>query len=76
MTRAAHIPDNEAMSYMLSTLNAGREKGQYFVSFQVMMRPFHSLTEFFFLPPTDDPSYLARLLPWQAREGDPRPRQP
>ena len=56
MTRAAHIPDNEAMSFMLSTLNAELDSGRYFVSFQVM-RPFHSLTEFFFLPPTDDPSY-------------------
>jgi hypothetical protein len=56
LTRAAHIPDNEAMSFMLSTLNPELDKGQYFVSFQVM-RPFHSLTEFFAQPPTDDPAY-------------------
>jgi hypothetical protein len=52
MTRAAHIPDNEAMSFLLSTLNDSRGPGQYFVSFQVM-RPFHSLTEYYAQPDSD-----------------------
>lgn len=56
MTRAAHIPDNEAMSFLLATLVERRAKGQYYVSFQVM-RPFHSLTEYFAQPPSDDPVY-------------------
>lgn len=56
MTRAAHIPDNEAMSFLLATLVNKRNKGQYFVSFQVM-RPFHSLTEFAAQPLTDEPGY-------------------
>lgn len=61
MTRAAHIADNEAMSFLLSTLNDRRELGTYFVTFQVA-RPFHSLTEYFRQPPDDDPSYWARFF--------------
>jgi hypothetical protein len=56
MTRAAHIPDNEAMSFLLATLVNDRSEGQYFVTFQVM-RPFHSLTEYHAQPPDDDPAY-------------------
>jgi hypothetical protein len=55
MTRAAHIADNEAMSFLLSTLNPRRAQGQYFVTFQVM-RPFHSLTEFYRQPVNDEPA--------------------
>ena len=56
MTRAAHIADNEAMSFLLSTLNSERDVGRYFITFQVM-RPFHSLTEYYRQPERDDPSY-------------------
>src|SRR5207302_4572141 len=54
MTRAAHIADNESMSFLLSTLNDERAEGQYFVSFQVL-RPFHSVTEYYRQPDRDDP---------------------
>ena len=54
-TRAAHIADNEAMSMLLSTLNSERGAGQYFVTFQVM-RPFHSLTEYYRHSHRDDPA--------------------
>jgi hypothetical protein len=47
MTRAAHIADNEAMSYLLSSLTRGPDS--YYVSFAVM-RPFYTLTEFFRTP--------------------------
>jgi hypothetical protein len=50
ITRAAHIADNEAMSLLLSTLNDRLEPGQRFVTFQVM-RPFHSLTEYYYRGP-------------------------
>jgi hypothetical protein len=53
-TRAAHIADNEAMSFLLSTLNARRPPGGYYVTFAVM-RPFHSLTEWYRQPLDDDP---------------------
>jgi hypothetical protein len=53
-TRAAHIADNEAMSFLLSTLNARRPPGCYYVTFAVM-RPFHSLTEWYRQPRDDDP---------------------
>jgi hypothetical protein len=52
-TRAAHIADNEAMSFLLSTLIDRRSEGLYYVSFAVM-RPFHTLTEFFRTPRTPD----------------------
>jgi hypothetical protein len=52
LTRAAHIADNEAMSLLLSTLNDRLGPGQRFVTFQVM-RPFHSLTEYYFRGPED-----------------------
>jgi hypothetical protein len=59
MTRAAHIADNEAMSFLLSTLNERRSPGGYYVTFAVM-RPFHSLTEWYRQPRDDDPdSWLA-----------------
>ena len=68
MTRAAHIPDNEAMSFLLSTLNDRRGEGQYFVSFQVM-RPFHSLTEYYAQPDRDEREYWLRFFgEKQARE--------
>jgi hypothetical protein len=54
MTRAAHIADNEAMSFLLSTLNHRRPAGAYYVTFAVM-RPFHSLTEWYRQPRDDDP---------------------
>jgi hypothetical protein len=57
-TRAAHIADNEAMSFLLSTLEDRREQGKYFVSFAVM-RPFHTLTEFFKTPKTPDYDWTA-----------------
>lgn len=47
-TRAMHIPDNEAMTYLLSTLPSKRG-GPYFCTFAVA-RPFHSLTEYFTTP--------------------------
>jgi hypothetical protein len=59
MTRAAHIADNEAMSLLLSTLTPqlgatrAERAGRYYVTFQIM-RPFHSLTEYF-RAHTDDP---------------------
>jgi hypothetical protein len=53
-TRAAHIADNEAMSLLLSTLNARRPPGGYYVTFAVM-RPFHSLTEWYRQPRDDEP---------------------
>jgi hypothetical protein len=56
MTRAAHIPDNEAMSFLLATLNDERGDGQYFTTFQVM-RPFHSLTEYYGQPDRDEPRF-------------------
>ncbi|MCW2981311.1 MAG: hypothetical protein JWO14_3038 [Solirubrobacterales bacterium] len=52
LTRAAHIADNEAMSLLLSTLNDRLGPGQHFVTFQVM-RPFHSLTEYYYRGPED-----------------------
>lgn len=59
MTRAAHIADNEAMSFLLSTLNGRRPSGAYYVTFAVM-RPFHSLTEWYRQPRDDNPaSWLA-----------------
>lgn len=45
-TRAAQIADNEAMTFLLSTLEDRRRDGVYFVTCLVM-RPFHTLTEFF-----------------------------
>ncbi len=55
-TRAAHIADNEAMSYLLSTLVDRRHDGLYYVTFAVM-RPFHTLTEFFRVPRTADDAW-------------------
>lgn len=55
MTRAAHIADNEAMTFLLSTLNDELRQGQYFVTFRVM-RPFHSLTEYY-RPDSDQADY-------------------
>jgi hypothetical protein len=52
LTRAAHIADNEAMSLLLSALNDRLEPGQRFVTFQVM-RPFHSLTEYYYRGPEE-----------------------
>jgi hypothetical protein len=52
-TRAAHIADNEAMSFLLSSLVDRRSAGVYYVSF-AMMRPFHTLTEFFRTPNVPD----------------------
>lgn len=54
MTRAAHIADNEAMSFLLSTLEDKRKKGVYYVTCAVM-RPFHTLTEYYRAP--DKPDY-------------------
>jgi len=51
-TRAAYIADNEAMSFLLSTLEDKRKDGVYFVTFAVM-RPFHTLTEFFRTPKSE-----------------------
>lgn len=53
VTRAAHIADNEAMSFLLSTLEDRRGQGKYYVTFAVM-RPFHTLTEFYRTPRTAD----------------------
>lgn len=50
-TRAAHIADNEAMSFLLSSLPM--EPGAYYVSCAVM-RPFHTLTEFYRTPTVPD----------------------
>ena len=51
-TRAAHIADNEAMSILLSTIGQD-EHGSYPVTF-MLCRPFHTLTEFYDRPTTDD----------------------
>jgi hypothetical protein len=52
-TRAAHIADNEAMSYLLSTLEDRRPDGTFFVTCAVM-RPFHTLTEYYKQPARPD----------------------
>jgi hypothetical protein len=71
LTRAAYIADNEAMSLLLSTLNGRQGPGQRFVTFQVM-RPFHSLTEYYFRGPTEhDPrSWVEFFRAKQRREVD------
>jgi hypothetical protein len=51
-TRAAHIADNEAMSYLLSTLEGERRDGLYYVTFGVV-RTFHTFTEYFARPKDD-----------------------
>ena len=57
-TRAAHIADNEAMSFLLSTLEDRRSEGTYYVSF-ALARPFHTLTEFFRQPDSSDSDFWA-----------------
>lgn len=71
LTRAAHIADNEAMSLLLSTLNGRHGPGQRFVTFQVM-RPFHSLTEYYFRGPArhDARSWVEFFRAKQRREVD------
>jgi hypothetical protein len=56
-TRAAHIADNEAMSYLLSTLTDRRRDGMYYVTFAVA-RPFHTLTEYYNVPRTSEHSWV------------------
>lgn len=68
-TRAIHIPDNEAMTYLLSTLES-RQGQSYFCTFAVA-RPFHSLTEYFTVP--DRPGfnwirYFERMRDRELRE--------
>lgn len=53
-TRAAFIADNEAMSYLLSAI--GYDEENWWVSFCVV-RPFHSLTEFYNDWKDDSPNY-------------------
>jgi hypothetical protein len=68
-TRAAHIADNEAMTMLLSTL-PHRGPGQYWVTFQVM-RPFHSLTEYFSGNQRDAPEeWVERFRRRQKRDQD------
>jgi hypothetical protein len=59
-TRAASIADNEAMSFLLSSLDDRRRQGTYFVSFAVM-RPFHTLTEYYRQPDATDFSWTAHF---------------
>jgi hypothetical protein len=66
-TRAAHIADNEAMSYLLSTLEDRRGEGVYYVTFAVM-RPFHTLTEFFRTPLTSDYNWVEDFRKRRDRE--------
>jgi hypothetical protein len=56
LTRAANIADNEAMTFLLSSLVDGPEKGSYWVTFQVM-RPFSALTEYYMSAEHDDPGF-------------------
>lgn len=69
LTRAAHIADNEAMSLLLATLNGRLAAGQHFVTFQVM-RPFHSLTEYYYRGPErhDAASWVEFFRAKQRRE--------
>ncbi|HEX7245094.1 MAG TPA: hypothetical protein VF245_05960 [Solirubrobacterales bacterium] len=71
LTRAAHIADNEAMSLLLATLNERLGPGQRFVTFQVM-RPFHSLTEYYYRGPTrqDAHSWVQYFRGKQTREDE------
>ncbi len=67
-TRAAHIADNESMSMLLSTLEDRRRPGEYFVTFQVL-RPFHTLTEYYRHSQRDDPEeWVEWFTKKQARE--------
>jgi hypothetical protein len=66
-TRAAHIADNEAMSHLLSTLEDRRDEGVYYVTFAVM-RPFHTLTEFFRTPLTHDYDWVEDFQKRRERE--------
>jgi hypothetical protein len=70
VTRAAHIADNEAMTILLSTLTPQRGAGQQWITFQVM-RPFHSLTEYFSGNERDDPAeWVERFRRRQKRDQD------
>jgi hypothetical protein len=66
-TRAAHIADNEAMSYLLSSLVEGPQGDRYYVSFAVM-RPFHTLTEFYDRPDRDSFDWVAGFRLRQERD--------
>jgi hypothetical protein len=66
-TRAAHIADNEAMSFLLSTLEDKRKDGLYYVTFTVM-RPFHTLTEFYKTPRTSKHDWIAHFEDVRERE--------
>ena len=68
-TRAAHIADNEAMSYLLSTLDDRRGDGVYYVTFAVM-RPFHTLTELYGTPKIADYDWVADFEKRCSRELD------
>lgn len=68
-TRAAHIADNEAMSYLLSSLTEGVQRGRFYVTFAVM-RPFHTLTEFYSVPKTADYDWVAHFDDKRARDVD------
>ena len=59
-TRAAHITDNEAMSFLLSTLEDRRKEGVYYVTCAVL-RPFHTLTEYFRTPTASDFNWVTRF---------------
>lgn len=59
-TRAAYIADNEAMSYLLSTLTDRRREGVYYATCAVM-RPFHTLTEFFNSAKTSEHNWVSHF---------------
>lgn len=65
-TRAIHIPDNEAMTYLLSTLDS-RQGQSYYCTFAVT-RPFHSLTEYFTAPDTSDYNWILHFERKRDRE--------
>lgn len=46
VTRAAHILDNAAMTFLLSSLPTNDKSGKYWVTCAIA-RPFHSLTEYY-----------------------------
>ncbi|HEX8858921.1 MAG TPA: hypothetical protein VGC06_07460 [Actinomycetes bacterium] len=68
-TRAAHIADNEAMSFLLSTLEDRRGDSVYYVTFAVM-RPFHTLTELYSTPKTAEYDWVTDFEKRRDRELD------
>ena len=65
--RAADIPDNEAMSHLLTTLPSSKLNGEYYASFAVS-RPFHSLTELYLVPMSDHYDWVEHFERERKRE--------